>query len=75
MAAAKEKSITKKDIADFRELVEMQKKYDRITKSLSRKLDVEFCELSEWAERLAKTPTATDEQVAFAMGRLVCCDL
>lgn len=73
--ASKDKAITKKDIEEFRELIAIQKKFDRVTKALSRKLDCEFYELSEWTERLAKTPTATDEQVAFAMGRLSCCDL
>lgn len=73
--ANKDRSITKKDIEDFRELIEIQKKFDKITKALARKLDCEFYEISEWSERLSKTKAITDEQVIFAMGRMCCCDL
>lgn len=72
-ASKKDRSITKKDIADFRELVEIQKKFNRVTKALGKKLDCEFYELSEWTERLASLKTSTDEQVVFAMGRLSGC--
>lgn len=70
MATKKEKTITKKDIADFRELVEIQKKFHKITTALSKKLDCDFYELSEWSDRLGKMNVTTDEHVAFAMGRL-----
>lgn len=64
------KSITKNDIADFRKLVEMQREYHRITARIGKKLDCEFHDLSDWAEQLGKSATSTDEEIAFAMGRL-----
>lgn len=63
--------ITKQDIADFRKLIEMHADYDKVTKRLGKKLECHFCEVSEWAEKLGKKKTpATDQEIAFAMGRL-----
>jgi hypothetical protein len=65
-----EQGISKSDIADFRKLVDMHREYQKVISRLSKKLECDFYELSEWGERLGKTASTTDDAVAFAMGRL-----
>lgn len=63
--------ITKQDIDDFRSLIELHKNYEKITKRLGKKFDCHFHDVDEWAEKLGKKKTPlTDQEVAFAMGRL-----
>jgi hypothetical protein len=63
-------SIEKKDIQDARDLIVLHKQIATIRNRLCRRLKCDFYELDEWADRLAKIPKATDEDIAFAMGRL-----
>lgn len=70
MATKKQAGINKTDIADFKKLVDMHREYKKVISRLGKKLDCDFYELSEWADRLGKSSTTTDEEVAYAMGRL-----
>lgn len=70
MATGKSKSITKADIEDFRKLIEMHREYNKIVGRIAKKLNCEFHDLSDWSEQLGASPSTTDEDIAFAMGRL-----
>ena len=62
--------ITKADISSFRVLIDLHRQAHSVRQKVCRKLKCDLFDLDEWADRLGKRPTVTDEDICFAMGRL-----